>query len=292
MPENGYVQCFLFENAPVRGCVARMDAVWQAISKKRNDPPVIESLLGELLAACALLSAHLKFRGSLSLQLMGEGPVSLLMAEYHGDGLLRATARYREALPEQADWPQLVGEQARFAVHIEQEQGGHWQGVVPVSNQGIAASLQDYFQQSEQLDTRLVLVADPQHCAGFLLQRMPMEQDESQDYNWRELFLLADTLQGEELLRWNDVELLQKLFAENDIRLFDAQPRRHGCRCERDGVARMIRGLGRAEANRVLEEQGEIRVCCEFCGASHHFDAVDVEALFQDDAQPLMPSRH
>ncbi len=283
MSRSGYVQCFLFEHQPVRGCVARLDPVWQDIQQKRDDPPMVRQLLGEMLAACALLSAHLKFDGKLGLQLMGDGPVRLLVAEYQSDGTLRATARYDDDLPETGNLVSWVGSQARFAVVIDTGQGTPWQGVVPVAPQGIAHSLRQYFEQSEQLETHILLHAEGAHCSGFLLQKMPSGQ---QDDGWKELFLLAETLKPDELQHWDEMELLRKLFAEQDVRLFDAQPRRHACQCSRDGVGRMIRGLGLQEARHTLDEQGEIRVTCEFCAAAYVFDRVDINALFREDTHP------
>ncbi len=289
MSGSGYVQCFLFEKQPVRGCLARLDPVWQEIQRQRQDPPAVTKLMGEMLAACALLSAHLKFEGSLSLQLMGEGPLRLLVAEYRTEGRLRATARYADALPETDAFTDWVGEGARFAVVIDTGQGNPWQGVVPVADEGIAASLQQYFEQSEQLDTHLLLHANESQCAGFLLQKMPAESDDPNTLS--ELFLLAETLRPEELADWNEMELLRRLFAEHDVRLFDAQPRRHACTCSREAVGRMIRNLGRAEAQAVLEQEGSIRVTCEFCGVEYKFDVVDVESLFQQGSHPAPAGR-
>ncbi len=291
MAQTGYVQCFLFEQHPVRGCVARLDPVWQGIQAKRDDPPFVRQYLGEMLAACALLSAHLKFEGSLSLQLMGDGPLSLLVAEYRSPVHLRATARFQSDLPvaDDADFAMLVGPNARFAVIIDQGKGEPWQGVVPVEAGGIAASLQAYFEQSEQLKTDFLLVADAEHCAGFLLQKMPDEKADESD--WESLFMLAETLKPEELLRWDEMELLQKLFAEEDIRLFDAQPRRHVCTCSREGVERMIVQLGRPEVEKMLAEQGRIEVTCEFCAQTHVLDRVDVAGLFEQGRHAAPASR-
>ncbi len=292
MSRSGYVQCFLFEQAPVRGCVARLDPVWQSVVEKRpDDPQPVRRLMGELLAACALLSAHLKFEGSLSLQLMGQGALSLLVAEYRSHAGLRVTARYNGPVDEQAGWQELVGEDARFSVLIDQGTGQPWQGVVPVEAGGIAASLQAYFEQSEQLPTRFLLWAEAEHCAGFLLQKMPDAPEETAD-DWEALFLLAETLKPEELLRWDELELLRKLFAEHDIRLFDAQPRQHACTCSREGVAGMIRQLGQAEAEDILRERGGIEVTCEFCGQQYGFDSVDVAELFRGDPLPAPETRH
>lgn len=290
MSQSGYVQCFLFERHPVRGCVARLDPVWQSVQAKRDDPPLVQQYLGEMLAACALLSAHLKFEGSLNLQLMGDGPLSLLVAEYRSPGHLRATARFQADLPtdDKPDFASLVGPNARFAVIIDQGKGTPWQGVVPVHADGIAASLQAYFEQSEQLKTHFLLVADKDHCAGFLLQKMPDEQLDESD--WESLFMLAGTLKGEELLHWDEMELLHKLFAEEDIRLFDARPRRHICTCSREGVERMIVQLGRQEAEKLLVENQRIEVTCEFCAETHVLDAVDVAGLFEQSHAP--PEAH
>lgn len=284
------VQNFIFEHINARGSGVKLDTVWQTIRSQGSYPSIIQQALGELLAATALFSAHLKFNGKLSLQISGEGALRLLIVEYRTGGHLRATARMRPdlAVDEQATFLEMIGENAQLVVTIDQGAGTKpYQGVIPLLSNEIAESITEYFVRSEQLITHVVLSANEQHCAGFLLQKMPGNADD-QDANpdLERVFLLAETLKAEELAKWEISEVLQKLFAEDDIRLFEPAPMVFNCSCSVERVANMIRSLGREEAFSVVEQEGELSVTCDFCQSKYRFDAVDVERLFHENQPP------
>lgn len=290
---------FDFEQLPIRGLLIHLDAAWRALLEHRDYPPVIRDTLGEAVVASALLAATIKFDGQLTLQMQGDGPMHLLLAQCTAGLGVRALARYRnDAQDLSANIQQLAGA-GNLTVTIESEDmKQRYQGIVPVDGARIAQCLELYFAQSEQLPTRLWLYADEQGVAGMLLQRLPTPQwlddsasdtDESERFRqqqaqlddaWRRVQLIADTLKPEELRGLADREILRRLFNEDDLRLFDSTPVFFKCRCSRERVSGMLQSLGAAEVQSVLAEQGQVEVHCDFCNRGYIFDAVDVAQLF------------
>lgn len=284
---------FLFEHADVRGEVVQLDGVFREVVGRTRHPKPVQRLIGEGLAAAALLAATLKFRGSLSLQLQSSGPLSLLLVQAGSQGGLRAMARTNGTVP--ADVP--LGAQARdgsLAITIDPEGAGErYQGIVDLGEESLAAALERYFRESEQLATRVWLSAGEGRAAGMLLQRLPGEHGGDPDA-WSRASHLAETVTPGELRALEPGELIRRLFHEEDIRLFDPVPFRFRCRCSRERVAAMLHGLGAGEMREILAEQGQVEVHCDFCNEPYRFDAVDIEDLFADPATraPDSPARH
>ncbi|WP_295546002.1 Hsp33 family molecular chaperone HslO [uncultured Pseudacidovorax sp.] len=308
---------FLFDGLPVRGMIVRLDSAWQEILSRRaantqTGPyatPVAE-LLGEMTAAATLMQANIKFKGSLILQIFGDGPVKVAVAEAQPDLSLRATASVVGEVPPGVGLADLVnvGNKGRCAITLDPKERlpgqQPYQGVVPLfGDRGerlgkLSDVLQHYMLQSEQLDTTLVLAADQRVAAGLLIQRLPMagegnlsgsdaarDEDEigrNEDYN--RIATLASSLTRNELLSLDIETILRRLFWEE--RLLRFAPRdgmlgpRFACTCSRDRVASMIRSLGRDEAEDILAEQGRIEVGCDFCGQQYRFDSVDTAQIF------------
>jgi molecular chaperone Hsp33 len=285
---------FLFEHYPIRGHIVHLDASWRALLEHRDYPPAIRDTLGEAVAASVLLAATLKFDGTLSLQLQGQGPMHLMLAQCSSELGVRAVARYREAHVER-DLAALSGE-GNLTVTLENEDlSQRYQGVVPLSGERLADCLREYFESSEQLPTRLWLHATEKGASGLLLQRLsddsvrerakisrPVELPERDEIDdaWRRVQLLGDTLRGEELQGLSDRDILRRLFAEDDVRLFESSPVYFRCRCTRERVIGMLRSLGAEEIRSILVERGEVEVRCDFCNRAYRFDPVDVEKLF------------
>ena len=269
---------FLFDQAAIRGEIVHLDATWQSVLDNHDYPPVLRQAMGELMAAAALLAATLKLRGALILQIQGKGPVSLLVVECTGDMTMRATAKWQGTL-EQSGLQSLIGE-GRFVITLDPKDGKQsYQGIVPLEGESIAEILQNYMTRSEQLDTRLVLAADAHQAAGLLLQKLPQQADVDSDA-WARIGHLAATLKNEELLGLPAPEIIHRLYHQEDIRLFEPQSIRFHCTCSREGVANMMRLLGRAEIDSVISEQGKVEVHCDFCNRQYTFDAVDAEQVF------------
>lgn len=286
---------FLFEHYPIRGHLVHLDASWQALLEHRDYPPAIRDTLGEAAAASVLLAATLKFDGTLSLQLQGRGPMHLMLAQCSSQLGIRAVARYRDA-PVTRDVLEMSGD-GNLTVTLENEDlSQRYQGVVALTSDRLAACLQGYFENSEQLPTRLWLHADEKGVSGMLLQRLsadsvaqrpgglagprlelaPAEIEDA----WHRVQLLADTLKPEELHALKDREILQRLFAEDDVRLFESAPVFFRCRCSKERVVGMLRSLGADEVRSVLAERSNVEVRCDFCNRAYQFDSVDVEQIF------------
>lgn len=283
---------FLFEHYPIRGHIVHLDASWRALLEHREYPEVIRDTLGEAVAASVLLAATLKFDGTLSLQLQGQGPMHLMLAQCSDALGVRAVARYKEA-EYHRDLSSLSGA-GKLTVTLENEDlSQRYQGIVPLTGERMADCLRSYFESSEQLPTRLWLHADANGASGLLLQRLSndsvkdriagaareVDPEEVEDA-WQRVQLLGDTIKPEELQTLSDRNLLQRLFAEDDVRLFESAPVFFRCRCSRERVTGMLRALGAEEVRSVLAEQGHVEVRCDFCNRAYRFDAVDVEQMF------------
>ncbi len=272
---------FLFEHAPLRGEIVRLDDVWQSVIERHNYPIVLRDLMGELCAAAVLLAATLKLKGAMVLQIHGKGAVKLLVVECSGDLELRATAKWEGDLSH-GTLQELVGD-GRFVITLDPKDGNQaYQGIVALEGDSIAEILQNYMTRSEQLETRLWLAADGKNAAGMLLQKLPEREASRDEDAWDRATQLADTLKPEELLHLPAGELVHRLYHEEDIRLFDAQSVVFRCTCSRDNVAQMLRMMGRAEVDAILAEREDIEVHCEFCNERYVFDRVDADAVFAD----------
>jgi molecular chaperone Hsp33 len=283
---------FLFDRFPIRGHLVHLDAAWRALIEHRQYPDAIRETLGEAVVASLLLAATIKFDGVLSLQLRGDGPMHLLLAQCTSGLGVRGLARYREGAGAAQKISELIGN-GNLTVTLETDDGAQrYQGIVPIEGARLADSLQAYFQNSEQLPTRLWLHADAQGASGMLLQKLPGSSSLPPadaalvEDAWRRVQLVADTLTPEELRTLADAEILHRLFNEDDLRLFEPSPVYFRCRCSRERVASMLQGLGEAETRSVIAERGKVEVHCDFCNRAYVFDAVDVEQLFKAPVAP------
>ena len=293
MQQKDSLRRFVFERYPFRGQLVHLGPAWRAMMENHDYPAEVRDTLGEAVAATALLAATLKFEGRLSLQLRGTGPMHLMLVECT-DGLgVRAVARFRDP-PAIRDLRQLSGN-GTLTVTLEGEDlANRYQGVVPLAGERMSDCLRDYFENSEQLPTRLWLRADGDQASGLLLQRLPVTtrpatatesgaggvaEDEIEDA-WRRVQLVADTVTAPELADLSDRELLRRLFAEDDVRMFEAAPVFFRCSCSRSRVEAMLRSLGREEVDSILAERGSVEVRCEFCNRAYRFDPVDAGVIF------------
>ncbi|MHB8812655.1 MAG: Hsp33 family molecular chaperone HslO [Steroidobacteraceae bacterium] len=295
------VRRFIVENRPVRGHWVRLEGAWRELRAHRDYPQPVRELLGQAVAASVLLAATLKFRGQLTLQLQGNGAVSLLVAQCTHDYRLRAVARFDAAAVSDLSaegasgeagratggvFRRLVGSEGRFAVTVEaDERSVRYQGIVPLSGDSLAGSLEAYFARSEQLPTRVLLAADGERGAGVLVQKLPEDAatDDAQIHEiWEQAERGIERLSPEDLLQCPVEELLGRGFAAQDMRLFRGAPVHFECRCSHGRVTSLLRALGPDEVRDVLREQGSVTVTCEFCHRPYRFDEGDVAALFDD----------
>lgn len=283
---NDTLQRFLFEHAPIRGEVAHLDATWRAVLERHEYPAPLRVILGELMAAGALLTATLKFDGSIILQLHGNGPVELIVVECTSEQTLRATAKWTGDLQEHdAALDVLLGD-GRFVVSLVPADGRPtYQGVVAIDPAGVAASLEHYMQSSEQIDTRLWLAAGDECAAGLLLQKLPAREEPDED-SWNRATKLAETITRPELLELSARKLLHRLYHQEDVRLFEPRTVSFRCSCSGERVNAMLRMLGHAEVHAILAERDTVEVTCEFCNRAYRYDSVDAEHLFAADHPP------
>ena len=298
---------FLFDGLPVRGILVRLTDGWCEMLARRDGgdnalPVAVRRLLGEMTAAGVLMHANIKFAGDLVLQVYGDGPVKLAVAEIAADLAFRATATVVGEVADEAGLEAMLNVHGagRCAITLAPTNRipGHqpYQGVVSLHGdsreplQAIAPVLEHYMLQSEQLDTRLVLAADDRVAAGLLLQRLPPPgegADETligRDEDFNRVAMLAATLTGDELLTLDADTLLRRLFWEERVTRFaplvGAAAPRFSCTCSRARVGAMLRSLGRTEVDDIVREQAQVEVGCEFCGVKYRFDPVDVGELF------------
>lgn len=281
---------FMFDDKPVRGVHVGLGSVWQHILEHKAYPDAIRSALGELTAAAVLLAANLKFDGSLSLQVQGRGVLKMLVAEATSTHTCRATARWDEQAPvdAQAGLAELLGEGGMFVLTLQTGSGDPWQGIVPLEGGSVAEMLMTYMARSEQLDTHISLAADADSATGLLLQKLP-EAHMAEDV-WQETVVLADTVQAAELATVDAHTVLYRLFHQSPPRVFAPQGIEFACTCSRGKVSDMLLLLGGEEVGSAVAEQGSIEINCDFCYQRYVFDEMEVNALFGADVvTPFVP---
>jgi len=303
------LQKFIFDNAAVRGELIDISATWREVQARHNYPTAVKKLLGQMTAAAALLSANLKFNGSIIMQIHGDGPVRLLVVECDADLRLRATAKLNPdvEIPDEASLTELLNAhgKGRFIITLdplEKVPGQQpYQGVVPLDGDNVATVIENYMLRSEQLDTKLWLAADDTVSRGLLLQKLPyhggkaeatpLSQEEALE-TWNRAVILGSTLKEQELLETDIDVLIQRLFWEETIRVFDPLHPQFHCSCTREKVGNMLKMLGREEVESVIAERGTVAVNCDFCGQHYEYDKVDCTQLFASDApvETLLPA--
>ena len=316
---------FIFDGLPVRGMLVRLDDAWREILKRRQAaggyPPEVMQLLGEMTAAAALMQSNIKFNGALILQIFGDGPLKLAVAEVQPDLSLRATATLAPAGPDGvqagASLSEMVNQNnlGRCAITLDPKDRlpgqQPYQGVVPLFGDQhekldkISDVLEHYMLQSEQLDTKLILAANGELAAGLLIQRLPVkgqgnleattdlqanEDEIGLNEHYNRIAILASTLKAEELLTLDADTILRRLFWEESITRFEPATPSFACSCSRERVGNMLRGLGVAEVESILAERADVEVACEFCGEQYSFDPVDAAQLFTEQGRQLPPT--
>lgn len=319
---NDQLQKFMFSAAPVRGEIVSLTDTWQEVLTRRRYPLPVRNVLGEMMAACSLLSANLKFDGTLIMQIFGNGPVRMLVVQCGSDLSMRATARLAEeymgenalALADDLDFAALVNPSGdgRCVITLDpaNKQPGQqpYQGIVPLNGEdgplkSIAAVLEHYMHHSEQLDTRMWLAANDQRAVGMLLQKLPGDggivphQGEHDTDTWERVCTLGSTLTSAEMLEQDSATLFRRLFWQENVRHFEPATPRFQCTCSREKVGAMLKMLGREEVDGVIEERGHVEIHCDYCNQRYEFDPVDVAQLFAANAlsegvSPAPEGRH
>jgi molecular chaperone Hsp33 len=281
---------FAFETLPVRGALVQLKKSWQRMQiGHRYERPVLE-ILGHSAAASTLIAQSLKFDSLITMQLSGNGPLSMLVMQCTSDLELRGMAL--ATVPhEDAGFVEMAA-RANCAITVD---GGEidrpYQGIVEVSGESLAESLEGYYRHSAQIPTHLALIGEPTLAGGLLLQQIPEVGDPPLD-DWRRLGLLAGTLSARDLVDGAGVDLLARLFAEDDLRVFRERDVVFRCRCSQQRAEDVLRLLGEEDTRSACREQGLVDVTCEYCGHTRSFDEVDISRVFAGHQPPASDTLH
>jgi molecular chaperone Hsp33 len=292
MAQHDQLHRYLFENFAVRGELVTVSDTWQQIMENHDYPAPVKTILGELLVATSLLTATLKFDGDITVQLQGDGPMSLAVINGNNNQQMRGVARFKGEIPADADLKTLVGN-GYLVITITPAQGERYQGVVGLEGDTLAACLEDYFLRSEQLPTRLFIrtgeVEGKPAAGGMLLQVLPAQDAQADDFN--HLAALTETIKAEELLTLPANDVLWRLYHEEEVTLYDPQAVEFKCTCSRERCADALKTLPDEEVNSIIAEEGEIDMNCDYCGNHYVFNAMDI-AEIRNNASPVDPQVH
>ncbi|WP_144211881.1 Hsp33 family molecular chaperone HslO [Shewanella donghaensis] len=268
---------YLFDNADVRGEMVQLEQSYQEILAAHDYPVALQKLIGQLMAATSLLTATIKFTGDISVQLQGDGPVSLAVINGSNLQALRGIARWKGELADDASLADLMGK-GIMAITLTPDEGERYQGIVSLEHSDLAACLEEYFNQSEQLPTVIRLFADGKQAAGMLLQVLPTENSENEEFD--HLTALTQTIKQEELFTLSAEDILHRLYHQEEVLIFDPINVTFKCGCSKESSAKAIATLQQAEVEAILAEEGDIKMDCEYCPAIYTFDSIDIAAIY------------
>ncbi|VYU03576.1 Hsp33 family molecular chaperone HslO [Metakosakonia massiliensis] len=292
MAQHDQLHRYLFENYAVRGELVTVSETWKQILENHDYPQPVKTILGELLVATSLLTATLKFAGDITVQLQGDGPMSLAVINGNNRQQMRGVARVQGDITDDADLKTLVGN-GYLVITITPEEGERYQGVVGLEGDTLAACLEDYFLRSEQLPTRLFIrtgnVEGAPAAGGMLLQVLPAQDTQAEDFE--HLATLTETIKAEELLELPAQEVLWRLYHEEEVTLYDPQEVEFKCTCSRERCAGALKTLPDEEVDSIIAEEGEIDMHCDYCGNHYLFNAMDI-AEIRNNASPADPQVH
>ena len=273
-----YLQRFLLEDLDIRGAIVQLDSVWQQMQSERDYPAPVAQILGEMTATTLLFGSNLKQAGRLTVQLSGNGSISMLIIDCNENLRIRGMAKCEGAI-EQKPLPELLGNgQLVLSLDMDSMREAH-QSIVPLVGSNVTEIFEHYLEQSEQLNSRLFLAASAEAAAGIFLQKLPSADQRDAD-GWSRIEMLAATVSDKELLTLQPEKLLTRLFNEETVRVFDAKPVEHGCKDNHEKVHAMLRSLGREEVDSILQEFGEVVINDDICNREYRFDAMAIAAIF------------
>lgn len=284
LPDTDYTQRFIFDDSDTRGELATLERSYAEVLAKHPYPEPVANLLGELIAAAALLVGTLKFDGLLILQARSEGAVPLLMVECSSEREIRGLARYHaDQIAPDATLADLMPNGV-LALTVDPTEGQRYQGLVDLDGANLSECFTNYFVMSQQIGTRFWLYADGTHARGLLLQQLPADRikdEEDRAASWQHITALASTLTAEEMLSLDNETVLHRLYHEEAVRMFDRSPLSFHCSCSRERSGNALVSLGLDDAKElVIEHGGSVEIDCQFCNQRYLFDAADIDQLF------------
>ncbi|WP_192456532.1 Hsp33 family molecular chaperone HslO [Musicola keenii] len=282
MANHDQLHRYLFENYAVRGELATVSETFQHMLANHDYPVAVKTLLGELLVATSLLTATLKFSGDITVQVQGDGPLKLAVINGNHQQQMRGVARLQGEVTQGSSLREMVGN-GYLVITITPTEGERYQGVVGLDGDTLAACLENYFQQSEQLPTRLFIRTgehEGKSCAaGMLLQVLPSQQGSRDDFD--HLAQLTATVKGEELFGLAANDVLYRLYHQESVTLYEPQPVEFQCHCSRERCADALMTLAESEIQEILEQDGQIDMHCDYCGSHYLFSKSDITTLRQ-----------
>ena len=273
------VRSFLFEQLDIRGAWVQLGPAWREMIAGRDYPEPVVELLGQLAGVATLITANLKQAGRLTFQLRGEGAVSLLVMDCDEQLRLRGMARSAQEVSA-GSLPALLGDGALTLTLDTAGMRQPYQSHVPLQGDSVATVFEHYLTQSEQTPTRLWLAANHETAAGLFLQALPGADERDAD-GWNRVQILAGTVRAEELLGLGSIKLIERLFPEENVRVYDPRPVSYYCPYDPAKIYSMLRSVGQAACESILAEHGEVRVHDDVCNHEYVLDAEAVAALFK-----------
>lgn len=280
------LQRFLFDDFEIRGEIAQGHEAFQQCIDNHNYPAEVANLIGELLMATSLLTATLKFEGKIAVQLQGDGPLNMAVINANQDLEVRGTARF-QGVTTGLSFSELIGK-GHLMITITPDEGERYQGIVALEKESLASCLEDYFEQSEQLATKISLFADaqatPVQAAGLLIQTLPATS-ESHEQDFEHVCALASTIKEQEIYSLKSDELLFRLYHQEEVRLFEPQTITFKCGCSKERCLSSLASLDPAEIKSILKEQPSIDMRCEYCASTYSFKEQDLQILLTEPDQ-------
>lgn len=266
----------LIESAQARLSIIQMEQSWQCVLSRHVYPAPVAEQLGQLLACSVLLRARLKKGSSVILQIQGRGAVETLVAQSNPRNRLRGLAKWQAAFDAVSDIREIYGD-AKLVMTLTQGQQ-RYQGIVELSGPTLSDSLELYLSQSEQLPSCLKLFADQHRVAGVMIQKLPTAYDNDED--WQRIKTLTKTITAEEMLNLPVNDIINRLYHQEDVRIYDQQPVVFHCSCSRHRIDSVLETMGRESMLELLNQNGVITVDCEFCNQRYQYQQAEIDNLF------------
>jgi molecular chaperone Hsp33 len=274
------LQRFIFEHAEIRGEIARLEEVYQTITEQRPYPPVVKNILGEALVSCLLLVGSIKFEGELSLQFQGNEALPMMIVQCDHQLHLRAFAKFKPDLSDLDYQQAFLNGQMTLMIH-QSHQTEVFQSIIPITSAEMSQNLMNFFSQSEQIATQIMITSNSKRVCGMLLQLLPGQDTQQREEFWEYATKIGQTLTTQELLNLKNTEILHRLYHETEIRLLLEKNVQFKCRCSTEKMEAVLKMLGKADVENLLEEYEKVEVSCDFCNQKYYFDSIDVAMLFR-----------
>lgn len=274
------LQAFQINHGEYRGVLVHLEKTYHEIAQMHHYPLIIQCLLGQALAAVSLLGHNLKQEGKLALQFSSaQETLKLLLVEINQQLDIRGLIQWQA---ENIFTNENILPEGQIALTLTPLHGERYQGIVPTVAGSLAKSLESYFSQSEQIFTRILLVANEHTAAGLLLQKMPEKESAMLELTPDVINFLLATVKKEELLNDSNEVFLRKFFHEHDVELFQTNAINFKCSCTVEKMSNAVRLLGEEEAESILSTHQYIEVTCDFCNRHYQFERAEVRKIFAE----------